>query len=170
MFPVLKRIKITVKLFQISLPMKTILNDERVSVILKQLGSANSSFENNYPGKNLRRQPVQTFYEGAHLFKADSAKNFGKLANESLTDFAPNFVKFAKSLGLKGADNLPDNNHEIEELLAEIEKNGVEPKNSAAWLAWRVYTQVKKKLEREAIEDFRLDYEDGFGKIGRAHV
>ena len=80
--------------------MKTILSDERTTGILKELRSANRYFENNYPGKNLRRQPVQTFYEGAHLFKADSAKKFSNLANKSFANFAPNFVRFAKSLGL----------------------------------------------------------------------
>jgi len=162
-FPVLRRIKITVKSFQISLSMKTILSDEKTSGILKLLAGANRSFEENYPGKSLRRQPVQTFYEGAHLFKAESAKNFALLANKSLTDFAPDFVSFANALGLKDADSLPDNNAAIDALLTEIQNNGIDPKNSAVWLAWRVYAQVKKKLEREAVEDFRLDYEDGFG-------
>ena len=163
MFPVLRRIKITVKSFQISLSMKTILSDEKTSGILKLLAGANRSFEENYPGKSLRRQPVQTFYEGAHLFKAESAKNFALLANKSLTDFAPDFVSFANALGLKDAESLPDNNAEIDALLTEIQNNGIDPKNSAVWLAWRVYAQVKRKLEREAVEDLRLDYEDGFG-------
>ena len=143
--------------------MKTILSDEKTSGILKLLAGANRSFEENYPGKSLRRQPVQTFYEGAHLFKAESAKNFALLANKSLTDFAPDFVSFANALGLKDVESLPDNNAAIDALLTEIQNNGIDPKNSAVWLAWRVYVQVKKKLEREAIEDFRLDYEDGFG-------
>ena len=143
--------------------MKTILSDEKTSGILKLLAGANRSFEENYPGKSLRRQPVQTFYEGAHLFKADSAKNFAQLANKSLTDFAPDFVSFANALGLKDVESLPDNNAAIDALLTEIQNNGIDPKNSAVWLAWRVYAQVKKKLEREAVEDFRLDYEDGFG-------
>ena len=143
--------------------MKTILSDEKTSGILKLLAGANRSFEENYPGKSLRRQPVQTFYEGAHLFKAESAKNFALLANKSLTDFAPDFVSFANALGLKDVESLPDNNAAIDALLTEIQNNGIDPKNSAVWLAWRVYAQVKKKLEREAVEDFRLDYEDGFG-------
>ena len=143
--------------------MKSILDQNKTSGILKQLAGANRSFEENYPGKSLRRQPVQTFYEGAHLFKAESAKNFAQLANKSLTDFAPDFVSFANALGLKDVESLPDNNAAIDALLTEIQNNGIDPKNSAVWLAWRVYVQVKKKLEREAIEDFRLDYEDGFG-------
>ena len=64
---------------------------------------------------------------------------------------------------MKDAESLPDNNAAIDALLTEIQNNGIDPKNSAVWLAWRVYAQVKKKLEREAVEDFRLDYEDGFG-------
>ena len=72
-------------------------------------------------------------------------------------------MSFANALGLKDADSLPDNNAAIDALLTEIQNNGIDPKNSAVWLAWRVYAQVKKKLEREAVEDFRLDYEDGFG-------
>ena len=143
--------------------MKSILDQNKTSGILKQLAGANRSFEASYPGNSLRRQPVQTFYEGAHLFKAESAKNIGQLANKSLTDFAPDFVSFANALGLKDVESLPDNNAAIDALLTEIQNNGIDPKNSAVWLAWRVYAQVKKKLEREAIEDFRLDYEDGFG-------
>ena len=52
---------------------------------------------------------------------------------------------------------------EINVLVADAEKNGVDPANYATWLAWRVYRQVCKKMKREAVEDFRLDYEDGFG-------
>ena len=125
--------------------MKSILDQNKTSGILKQLAGANRSFEENYPGKSLRRQPVQTFYEGAHLFKADSAKNFAQLANKSLTDFAPDFVSFANALGLKDVESLPDNNAAIDALLTEIQNNGIDPKNSAVWLAWRVYVQVKKK-------------------------
>ena len=80
-----------------------------------------------------------------------------------MTDFAPDFVSFANALGLKDVESLPDNNAAIDALLTEIQNNGIDPKNSAVWLAWRVYAQVKKKLEREAVEDLRLDYEDGFG-------
>src|SRR6185369_14772843 len=31
------------------------------------------------------------------------------------------------------------------------------------WLAAKVYERVRQKLEREAVEDFRIDFEDGFG-------
>ncbi len=143
--------------------MKNILRPDQTSEILNQLSLANKSFESNYPGKSLRRQPVHTIYGGAHLFKAETAQKMGQLALNNLANFAPNFVVFAKALGLKGAESLPTKSSEIETLVADSEANGVDPANSAAWLAWRVYSQVFKKINREAVEDFRLDYEDGFG-------
>ncbi len=143
--------------------MKNILTSERTSEILGQLSVANKSFDSNYPGKSLRRQPVHTIYGGAHLFKADTAQKMGQLAIKNLTDFAPNFVVFAQALELKGAETLPTKSSEIDTLVSGSEANGVDPANSATWLAWRVYNQVIKKIKREAVEDFRLDYEDGFG-------
>ena len=143
--------------------MKNILTSDRTSGILSQLSGANQSFESDYPGKSLLRQPVHTIYGGAHLFKTDTAQKMGKLAIKNLNDFAPNFVTFAHALELKGAESLPKKVSEINDLVADAEKNGVDPANSATWLAWRVYGQVCKKMKREAVEDFRLDYEDGFG-------
>ena len=92
--------------------MKNILAYNRTSGILNQLADENCSFESNYPGKPLKRQPVHTLYGGAHLFKSDTAEKMGKFAQNSLADYAPNFVTFAQALGLKGADNLPQNNRE----------------------------------------------------------
>jgi citrate lyase beta subunit len=143
--------------------MKNILRPDQTSEILSQLSVANKSFDSNYPGKSLHRQPVHTIYGGAHLFKAETAQKMGQLALNNLADFAPNFVVFAKALELKGAESLPTKSSEIETLVNDSEANGVDPANSAAWLAWRVYSQVFKKINREAVEDFRLDYEDGFG-------
>ena len=143
--------------------MKNILRPDQTSEILSQLSVANKSFDSNYPGKSLQRQPVHTIYGGAHLFKAETAQKMGQLALNNLADFAPNFVVFAKALELKGAESLPTKSSEIETLVNDSEANGVDPANSAAWLAWRVYSQVFKKINREAVEDFRLDYEDGFG-------
>ena len=38
-----------------------------------------------------------------------------------------------------------------------------ERRTHSAWLAYTVYHRVVQKLEREAVEDFRIDFEDGFG-------
>ena len=35
--------------------------------------------------------------------------------------------------------------------------------NRAAWLAQTIYARVLEKLQREPVEDFRIDFEDGYG-------
>ena len=35
--------------------------------------------------------------------------------------------------------------------------------NRPAWLAHTVYQRVREKLQREPVEDFRIDFEDGYG-------
>ncbi len=139
------------------------LTPDRIGSTLSRLADANQQFINDYPGKSLARQPVHTIYGGAHLFKADLAAKMGKLAIRSLQDYAPNFITFAQALGLAGSETLPTRLSEVEALVQDVETRGVSTANQPVWLAWRVYTQVLKKLEREAVEDFRLDYEDGFG-------
>lgn len=92
-----------------------------------------ADFAKRYPGESGRRQPVHTVYGGAHLFKSDTAVRLGQLAVRSFEAFAPDAAVFARSLGL------PDN------------------------LAGTIYSRVGEKLAREAVEDFRIDFEDGYG-------
>ena len=102
--------------------MKHLTQTEHTSQILSKLSKANHAFEKQYLGKSLMRQPVHTVYGGAHLFKADTAKKIGTLAINSLRDFAPNFVMFARALALEGADTLPKNIREIDSLINESQK------------------------------------------------
>ena len=100
---------------------------------LDALTLANHEFASTHPGESGRRQPVHTFYGGAHLFKSDGARRLGALAEKSLTDYAPDPATFALALG-------------------------IEP-----WFAETIYDRVLQKLQREPIEDIRLDFEDGYG-------
>lgn len=86
-----------------------------------------------YPGESGRRQPVHTVYGGAHLFRADSAAKLGKLALGALEEYAPDAATLGAALGLPAA------------------------------IAGKVYPRVVEKLQREPVEDFRLDFEDGYG-------
>src|SRR5207244_8676646 len=45
----------------------------------------------------------------------------------------------------------------------ESEAHAVREENPAAWLAHTIYTRVQEKLKREPVEDFRIDFEDGYG-------
>jgi hypothetical protein len=141
------------------------LTEESVGDISAKLRQANNDFAKIYPGETGKRQPVHTVYGGAHLFKSDSASRLGALARRSLDQFAPNFLSFAKAIGLSGAEQLPDSPEEDDELITRLETNReqVRQENKAAWLAHAIYNRVNEKLRREPVEDFRIDFEDGYG-------
>ena len=130
-----------------------------------KLYQANNDFAKKYPGEMGRRQPVHTVYGGAHLFKSDSAARLGALARRSLDQFAPDFVTFAKAIGLPGADQLPDSPEEVDELATQLktDRDAVRQENKPAWLSYSIYNRVLEKLRREPVEDFRIDFEDGYG-------
>src|SRR6266436_4275658 len=146
--------------------MTTSLSLEAVRDLSARLQQANNDFAAKYPGETGLRQPVHTVYGGAHLFKADSAGRLGTLALRSLEQFAPDFVAFAKAIGLPGAESLPRAGAlGAADLNAQLESNpgAVKAVEPAAWLAHVIYNRVIEKLSREAVEDFRIDYEDGYG-------
>jgi citrate lyase beta subunit len=145
--------------------MKRSLSDEAIREATTALVEANAAFTKRYPGETGRRQPVHTVYGGAHLFRADSAQRLGALALRSLEQFAPDFLTFARALGLPGADTLPETESAAADLSArlEAERDAVRQENKPAWLAHTIYARVMEKLRREPVEDFRIDFEDGYG-------
>jgi citrate lyase beta subunit len=113
--------------------MKPSLSDESLLEIIQPLRRANEQFAQHYPGETGRRQPVHTVYGGAHLFRSDSAERLGAVARRSLEQFAPDALTFAQVIDLP------------------------------ARLAQTIYQRVTEKLQREPVEDFRIDFEDGYG-------
>ncbi len=111
------------------------LDDISIQHILTQLSKANLKLREIYPGDSADRQPVQTMYGGAQLFKSTSIKKIGELALRAFKEYARGEKAFAKALGLD-------------------EKNV---------LTAKVYDKVLEKLRKEPVEDFRIDFEDGFG-------
>jgi citrate lyase beta subunit len=87
----------------------------------------------DFPGEGPERQPVHTVYGGAQLFSANTAEKLGELARGFAAEWAPDPADFESILGL-----IPD-------------------------LAGKVHEAVTSKLEREPVEDFRIDFEDGYG-------
>ncbi len=114
---------------------RTSLQPNEINKISATLVEANKAFAQHYSGESNRRQAVHTVYGGAHLFKADSPQKLGVVALRSLEENAPDAMALAKVLG--------------------FEKD--EP------LAQKIYDRVVEKLCREPVEDFRLDFEDGYG-------
>src|SRR6185295_6091571 len=145
--------------------MTSSLSDASLTDLTEQLRQSNEEFSRHYPGETGRRQPVHTVYGGAHLFKSDSANRLGSLAQRSLDQFAPDFMAFARALNLPGADRLPDTFDDSDHLRSRFvnEPDELRHDNKGAWLAQTIYERVREKLRREPVEDFRIDFEDGYG-------
>ena len=109
------------------------LSDAALRQLTERLKQAQEVFSKHYPGESGTRQPVHTVYGGAHLFKSDTTRKLGELAVKALDTYAPEPRIFAEAIGLPGR------------------------------LAETVHPRVRKKLEREPVEDFRIDFEDGYG-------
>ncbi len=114
---------------------RTSLSEADWQPVHADLHAANERFLARYPGESQARQPVHTVYGGGHLFKADSARRLGDVALRSLEEHAPDAGAFAEAFEL----------------------------DASATDAAALYTRVLDKLQREPVEDFRLDYEDGYG-------
>jgi citrate lyase beta subunit len=144
--------------------MKLSLPDLDKKALLDELGTANLKFQQTYPGDKPDRQPVHTVYGGANLFKADTCVRMGDIALNNLQTYAPNFVELARVLQLKGHEHLPTLGADIAGLTARLDAmSPAERKQEPAWLAYSVYNKIVHKLRTEAVEDFRIDFEDGFG-------
>ncbi len=112
---------------------ETTLPTEALNLVAERLREANLAFARRYPGESGERQPVHVVYGGAHLFKRDSAAKLGALALRSLDEYAPDAAALARVF------DMPEE------------------------LAPAVHARVAVKLRREAVEDYRIDFEDGYG-------
>jgi citrate lyase beta subunit len=115
--------------------MQPVLNTDDLRPLLARLSDANRKVAEAYPGDRLDRQPVHTVYGGAQLFSADLAAKLGAAARRSFEEYAPDAATFARALGLGGDDAYQRT----------------------------VHARVAEKLNREPVEDFRIDFEDGYG-------
>jgi citrate lyase beta subunit len=109
------------------------LSTERLAITRAALTQAHQEHARLYPGGSPRRQPVHTMYGGAHLFTAHTAQKMGQTALAALREYAPDARVLAACL-------------DLDEALAE-----------------RIHARVLAKLRHEPVEDFRIDFEDGYG-------
>jgi citrate lyase beta subunit len=114
--------------------MNSTIPNSKKEKLFNSLREANTVFQKIYPGDRSERQPVHTLYGGANLFKYDSAKALGERALEILQTYAPDHKVFGEVFGFDNAD-----------------------------FSKKIYDKVIAKLKKEAIEDFRIDFEDGYG-------
>jgi citrate lyase beta subunit len=112
---------------------RTTLSAKRMAKALAKVHAAQIEVAERYVGDSGARQAVHTVYGGAHLFTSETARKLGELSLRALETYAPDPKAFADVVGVK------------------------------AELASTVYERVRSKLQREAVEDFRIDFEDGYG-------
>lgn len=144
--------------------MKLSINDSHRDTLLASLKTANLEFQKKYPGDKPDRQPVHTVYGGANLFKSDTCIKMGDIALRNLQTYAPDFTVLANVLKFKGFEELPASEKKISKLIKKLESmSEKERKKEPEWLAYSVYNKIIRKLSTEPVEDFRIDFEDGFG-------
>jgi citrate lyase beta subunit len=106
----------------------------------RSLTEANARVSALYPGDRASRQPVHTVYGGAQLYRAETTARLGEAARRAMATYARDPADFANAVGLAAPAGVPH-----------------------GWLVGAVHERVQQKLEREPVEDFRIDFEDGFG-------
>jgi citrate lyase beta subunit len=111
----------------------TTLTDDVAAKLAAAVTEANREVAARYPGESTSRQPVHTVYGGAHLFTADLAVKLGATARQVLQAYAPDPPSLAAALHLTSD------------------------------LAESLYPRIVDKLTHAPVEDFRIDFEDGFG-------
>jgi citrate lyase beta subunit len=100
-----------------------------------QLTRANLAFAAAHPGDAPRRQPVHTVYGGAQLFRHDIAARLGAAARQAFEAYVPDPEGLARAIGAS-----------VDDPLVPI-----------------VHSRIAAKLAAEPVEDFRIDFEDGYG-------
>jgi citrate lyase beta subunit len=123
---------------------RTVLTKRDLRPILSSLDKVNRRLARDYPGDPVHRQPVHTVYGGAHLFREETAQRCGAVALAALDQYAPDARSFAEAIGLS--------------------LEGGDPTAHAE----RLRARVVDKLRTEPVEDFRIDFEDGYGIRGDA--
>ena len=113
--------------------MKRSLTNNELRAAATKLDPALTRFMARFPGDSGARQPVHTVYGGAHLFKSDTTQKLGALALRALDEYAPDATTLGDAISL-------------------------DPRFRDV-----VYGRVVEKLRREPVEDFRIDFEDGYG-------
>jgi len=133
--------------------------DEGVRLIIKDQKDKSAS------APSSARTPVHVVYGGADRFSIETPRKFGRIALDSLKAYAPNFASFATAFQLYGHEHLPTFPKAVKELEAALkaDANKIRRKDRAAWFAWTVYQKTLAKLRSEPVEDFRIDFEDGYG-------
>ncbi|WP_033220697.1 DUF6986 family protein [Kitasatospora phosalacinea] len=109
-------------------------SDAARSAVEALLAPVDAELTRRYPGEPGSRQPVHTVYVPADAFGEHTVREWGAQALAAFDEHAGTPARLAEALGV--ADDA---------LLADV------------------HARVRAKLEREPVEDLRIDFEDGYG-------
>jgi hypothetical protein len=98
-----------------------------------RLAGADAALAAAYPGDRGRRQPVHTVYVPADRYDSDTVGDWAEEARQALTAHGGSATELAQTLDLQPG------------------------------IAAEIYERIRRKLDVEAIEDLRIDLEDGYG-------
>ena len=107
--------------------------DALVGELDRRLADADAALAAQYPGDRGVRQPVHTVYVPADRYDAGTVREWAEEAKAVLGRYGGSAAELAEVLEL--------------------------PSDQAV----EVYERVRGKLDREPIEDLRIDFEDGYG-------
>lgn len=100
----------------------------------RELAQADLDLTRRYPGDRVDRAPIHTVYVPADRYDAGTPAAWGNEALSLLDRYAPSADELAGLVGM------------APERVADV------------------YDRLRAKLEREPIEDLRVDFEDGYGR------
>ncbi|WP_067434191.1 DUF6986 family protein [Nocardioides jensenii] len=107
--------------------------DDLAAELDQRLAAADAELLACYPGDRGTRQPVHTVYVPGDRFGEGTVTQWGEEAKTALAQHGRSVMELAEALELRPS------------------------------LAVEVYDRVRAKLDREPIEDLRIDFEDGYG-------
>jgi citrate lyase beta subunit len=107
--------------------------DDLLAELDRRLAAADAALAADYRGDRGVRQPIHTVYVPADRYDVRTVGDWGAQARAALDEYGGSAADLAKVL------DLPTE------------------------FADDVYDRVRAKLEREPIEDLRIDFEDGYG-------
>ena len=115
--------------------MELTFNPELLNAVFGQLHQVESLLEHRISCDH-QSQPLHTVYGGAHLYRVGSLRKFSEIAQVHYLRYAP----------------------DAESLSRVLNDSGLE---SPIWAS--VHQKVCERLKTNAIDDFRVDFEDGYG-------
>ena len=98
-----------------------------------RLADADAALAAAYPGDSGRRQPVHTVYVPADRYDAGTVRGWAEDSKLALATHGRSVMELSEALDLRPS------------------------------VAVEVYERIRHKLDAEAVEDLRIDFEDGYG-------